>query len=126
MFARRIGNLPQAFSCVPRIAPIMEMDSCWAEVPGLANGKVQFVDVETLVMLCAVFLKYGRMEFCRVLLSAVFVDLYGITDRKAVRKMYEPTAIEMEPMIRKFKHFTSCCQCPCYKNVINEISYIWG
>ena len=168
MFARRIGNLPQAFSCVPRIAPIMEMDSCWAEVPGLANGKVQFVDVETLVLkvqgaqepynrllsltirgaedglegavnpfsglrdvwdrdaTCAVFLKYGRMEFCRVLLSAVFVDLYGITDRKAVRKMYEPTAIEMEPMIRKFKHFTSCCQCPCYKNVINEISYIWG
>ena len=49
MFARRIGNLPQAFSCVPRIAPIMEMDSCWVEVPVLANGKVQFVEVETLV-----------------------------------------------------------------------------
>ena len=50
MFARRIGNLPQAFSCVPRIASIMEMDSCWVEVPVLAKGKVQFVDVETLVL----------------------------------------------------------------------------
>ena len=53
-----------------------------------------------IVMLCAVFLKYGILEFYRVLLSAVFVDLYGIADRKRVRKMYEPTAVEMEPMIR--------------------------
>ena len=45
MFARRIGNLLQAFSCVPRVAQIMEMDSCFAEVPVLADGKVQFVDV---------------------------------------------------------------------------------
>ena len=50
MFARRIGNLLQAFSCVPRVAPIMEMDSCFAEVPVLADGKVQFVDEETLVL----------------------------------------------------------------------------
>ena len=35
-----------------------------------------------------------------MLLSAVFVDLYGIADRKLVRKMYEPAAVEMEPMIR--------------------------
>ena len=53
-----------------------------------------------IVMLCAVFLKYGIGEFYRVLLSAVFVDLYGIADRKRVRKMYEPAAEEMEPMIR--------------------------
>ena len=41
-----------------------------------------------MVMLCIVFLKYGMMEFCRVLLSSVFVDVYGITDRRTVRKMY--------------------------------------
>ena len=50
MFARRMGNLLQAFNCVPRVAQILEMDSCFAEVPVLANGKIQFVDVETLVL----------------------------------------------------------------------------
>ena len=50
MFARRVGNLLQAFSCVPRVAPIMEMDSCFAEIPVLVDGTVQFIDVETLVL----------------------------------------------------------------------------
>ena len=49
MFARRVGNLLQAFSCVPRVAPIMEMDLGFAEVPVWVNGSVQFVDVKTLV-----------------------------------------------------------------------------
>ena len=53
-----------------------------------------------IAMLCAVFLKYEVVEFYRVLLLAVYVDLYGIADRKLIRKMYEPTAVEMEPMIR--------------------------
>ena len=52
-----------------------------------------------IVMLCIVFLKYGMMEFCRVLLSSVFVDWYGITDRRTVRKMYATAPVEMEPMI---------------------------
>ena len=62
-----------------------------------------FISIQYAViifMLCAVFLKYGISEFYRVLLSAVFVDLYGVADRKLVRKIYEPRAVEMEPMIR--------------------------
>ena len=43
MFARRIGNLLQAFSCVPRVAPIMEMDSCFAEILVLVDGTVHTV-----------------------------------------------------------------------------------
>ena len=35
---------------------------------------IQYVVI--IVILCAVFLKYGVSEFYRVLLSAVFVDLY--------------------------------------------------
>ena len=35
---------------------------------------IQYVII--MVMLCAVFLKYGVLEFYRVLLSAVFMDLY--------------------------------------------------
>ena len=49
MFARRVGNVLQAFSCVPRVAPIMEMDSCFAEILVWVDGSVQFIDVETLV-----------------------------------------------------------------------------
>ena len=50
MFARRVGNLLQAFSCVPRVASIMEMDPRFAEIPVLVDGTVQFIDVETLVL----------------------------------------------------------------------------
>ena len=59
MFARRVGNLFQAFSCVHRIAPIMEMGSCFAEIPVLVDGLVQFIDVETLV-----FKAHGVQELC--------------------------------------------------------------
>ena len=50
MFACRVGNLLQAFSCVHRISPIMEMNSCFAEIPVLIDSTVQFIDVETLVL----------------------------------------------------------------------------
>ena len=50
MFARRVGNLLQAFICVPRVTSIMEMDPHFAEIPVLVDGTVQFIDVETLVL----------------------------------------------------------------------------
>ena len=50
MFARRVGDLLQAFSCVHRVAPIMEMGLCFAKIPVLVDGIVQFIDVETLVL----------------------------------------------------------------------------
>ena len=53
-----------------------------------------------MVMLCVVFLKYGVSEFYRVLLSAVLVDLYGVADRKHIRKIYKPRSIKMEPMMK--------------------------
>ena len=49
-FARRVGNLLQAFNSVPRVASIMEMDPRFAEIPVLVDGTVQFIDVETLVL----------------------------------------------------------------------------
>ena len=45
-------------------------------------------------------LKYGVSEFSHVLLSAIFVDLYGVVDRKHIRRIYEPRSIEMEPMMK--------------------------
>ena len=49
-FASIIGILLQAFSWVPGVAPIMEMDSCFAEIPVLVDGTVQVIDVEMLVL----------------------------------------------------------------------------
>ena len=66
MFARRIGNLLQAFSCVHRIAPIMEMGLCFAEIPVLGDGIVQFIDVETLVLKV-----HGVQEPCNELLPLI-------------------------------------------------------
>ena len=63
MFARKVGNLLQAFSCVPRVAPIMEMDSCFSEVPVWVDGSVQFIDVKTLVLKV-----HGVQEPCNDLL----------------------------------------------------------
>ena len=59
MFSRRVGNLLQTFSCIPRIVPIMEMDSGFAEVPVWVEGRIQFVDVETLVLKV-----HGVQEHC--------------------------------------------------------------
>ena len=53
-----------------------------------------------MVMLRAVFLKYGVSEFYRILLSAVFVDLYRVANRKRIRKIYEPRSMVMEPMMK--------------------------
>ena len=50
MFTRRVGNILQAFSCIPRVAPIMEMDSCFAKIPVCVDWSVQFIDVETMVL----------------------------------------------------------------------------
>ena len=45
MFARGVGNVLQAFSCVPRVTPIMDMDSCFAEIPVWVDKSVQFIDL---------------------------------------------------------------------------------
>ena len=63
MFSRRVGNLLQAFSCVHRIALIMEMNSCFTDIPVLIDGIIQFIDVETLVLKV-----HGVQESCKELL----------------------------------------------------------
>ena len=40
MLTKKVGKFLQAFSCVPRVAPIMEMDLCFAEVPVWVDGSV--------------------------------------------------------------------------------------
>ena len=45
-------------------------------------------------------MKYGVSKFYRVLLSAGFVDLYRVADRKPVQKIYEPRSKEMELLMK--------------------------
>ena len=53
-----------------------------------------------MIMLIAVFLKYGVFKFSCVLLAAVFMDLHGVVDRKCIRRIYKPRSIEMELMMK--------------------------
>ena len=50
MFSRRVGSVLQAFSCVPLVASIMEMDLSVADISVCVDGSVQFVDVELMVL----------------------------------------------------------------------------
>ena len=50
MFTRRVGDVLHAFSCFPRVALIMETDSCFAEIFVWMDGSFQFIDVKTLVL----------------------------------------------------------------------------
>ena len=84
MFARRVGNVLQAFSCVPRVAPIVEMDSCLMEIPVWVDGSVQFIDVETLVLKI-----HGVQEPCN--------DFLPLTIR-AVEINHRVTAVKSSPM----------------------------
>ena len=81
------------------VNPLSKLRDVWDRY---ATAISMFLSIQyaiIMVMLGAVFLKHGISEFYRVLLSAVFVDLYGVVDRKRIRKIYKPRSIEMEPMI---------------------------
>ena len=57
--------------------------SAWVKYTAVSMFlSVQYVI--TMIMLFAVFLKFRVSEFSWVLLSAVFVDLYGVVDRNHI------------------------------------------
>ena len=85
---------------VDAVNPFSKLQDVWDRYATVISMFISIQYAVIIVMLCAVFLKYQILEFYRVLLSAVLVDLYGVADRNLVRKIYEPRAVEMEPMIR--------------------------
>ena len=82
------------------VNPFSKLRDVWDKYAAVISMFISIQYAVIIVMLFAVFLKYGISEFYRVLLSAVFVDLYGVADRKMIRRIYEPRAVEMEPMIK--------------------------
>ena len=90
MFARRVGNVLQAFSCVPRVAPIMEMDSCFADISVWVDGSVQFIDFETLVLKV-----HGVQEPCKD-----FLPLTIQAVESWVQINCRVTAVKSSPMVK--------------------------
>ena len=85
---------------VDAVNPFSNLRDVWDKYAAVISMFISIQYAVIIIMLGTVFLKYGIAEIYRMLLSAVFVDLYGVGDRKLVRKIYEPRAVEMEPMIR--------------------------
>ena len=97
--------------------PFYKLRDVWDKVAAVISMFISIQYAVILFMLCAVFLKYGISEFYRVLLSAVFVDLYGVADRKLVQKIYKPRAVEMEPMIRNTSNMHHVSSAPIIKGM---------
>ena len=66
---------------VDAVNPFSNLRDVWNRYAAVISMFISIQYAVIIVMLCAVFLKYGISEFYRVLLSAVFVDLYGVADR---------------------------------------------
>ena len=95
---------------VDAVNPLAEL-----RVPG-RNTISLFLSIQyaiIMILLFAVEFKYGVSEFSRVLLSAVFVDLYRVADRKRIRRIYEPRSIEMEPMMKNTSNIHNGVSAPC-------------
>ena len=68
----------------------MEMDSCFAEIPVLVDGTVQFIDVETLVLKV-----HGVQEPCNKLLPLTVQAVEGWVEiNRRVTTVKSPTMVK--------------------------------
>ena len=68
----------------------MEMDSCFAEIPVLVDGKVQFIDVETLVLKV-----HGVQEPCNKFLPLTVRAVEGWVEiNRRVTAVKSPTMVK--------------------------------
>ena len=67
---------------VDKVNPFAELKSAWAIYTAAIFMFVSVQYVIIFIMLIAEILKYGVSEFSHVLLSAIYVDLYVVVDRK--------------------------------------------
>ena len=61
---------------VDAVNPFLKLRDVWNRSAAMISMFLSIQYAIIMIMLFAVFLKYGVSEFCWVLLSAVFVDLY--------------------------------------------------
>ena len=90
MFTRRVGDVLHAFSCFPRVALIMETDSCFAEIFVWMDGSFQFIDVKTLVLKV-----HGVQEPCNDFLPLTVQAMESLVE------VNRPvTAVKFPPMVK--------------------------
>ena len=68
------------------VNPFAELNSAWQKYTAAVSMFLSIQYGIIMILLFAVFLKYGVAEFTRSLLSTVFVDLYGVAERKRITK----------------------------------------
>ena len=69
------------------VNPVPELKSARAKYTVIISmfWSVQYMII--LIMLIDMFLKYGVSEFSPVLLSGIFLDLYGVVGRKRIQRI---------------------------------------
>ena len=97
---------------IDAVNPFAEMESVWEKYTAAVSMSLSLQYGIIIIVLIAVFLKYGVSEFSRTLLAVVFVDQYGVVDRKHIRRIYEPWPIEMEPTIKNASNIHSGVSAP--------------
>ena len=75
---------------VDAVNSFAELKSAWAKYTAVVSMFMSVQCMIIVIMLIAVFLKYGVSEFSCVLLSVIFMDLYGVVDRKCIHRIYKP------------------------------------
>ena len=95
------------------VSSFAKLKSAWVRYTATVSMFLSVQYVIIMIMLFAVFLKYKVSEFSWVLLSAVFVDLYKVLDRKRIRRIYELRSIEMEPMMKNTSNIHNGVSAPC-------------
>ena len=82
------------------VNPFAELKIAWAKYTAAVSTFLPVQYVIIMIMILVVFMKYGVAEFSCILLSGVFVDLYGIVDRKHIQRIKKSRSIEMEPTMK--------------------------
>ena len=77
-----------------------ELTSIWQQYTSTVSMFLSIQYGNILILLGTNLLKYEVSEFVGTLLSIVFVNLYGVAERKHFLRIYEPRSIEMELMIK--------------------------
>ena len=75
---------------VDAVNPFVELRGAWEKYTVAIFLFLLIQCAIIMILLFAVFLMYGVSEFSRVLLSVVFVDLYGVGDQRNLEISLEP------------------------------------
>ena len=79
---------------VDAVNPFSKLRHVWDRYAAVISMFLSIQYGIIMIMLLALFLKYGVSEFYRVLLSAVFLYLYGVAHRKHIQRIYKSRSIE--------------------------------